>query len=174
MNNSCQMNIQNQLNNTNTNRRSKPNHFKQKSKQASRFKHLRKLAAGWLILQTVFLTTPTLAQRIKDNALSYSQFIQKLQDGEVSRVELDETTNKARVTLKGQNQDEPPKEVTLFAQNQDLIPKIRNTDVEFEITSSLDRSTTVGVIANLVIILLLLAGLVMIIRRSASASGTSF
>ena len=123
MNNSCQMNIQNQLNNNNTNRRSKPTHLKQKSKQASRFKHLRKLAASWLILQTVFLTTPTLAQRIKDNTLSYSQFIQKLQDGEVARVELDETTNKARVTLKGQNKDEPPKEVTLFAQNQDLIPK---------------------------------------------------
>ena len=173
MDQSCQMKIKNQSNNINTNFRLKAAKVKKKSKQVSKFQYLRRLAAGWMILQTIFLTTPALAQREKNN-LSYSQFIKKLEQGEVAKVELDETTNKARVTLKEQNQDEPPKEVILFAQNQDLIPKIRNTNVDFEITSSLDHSTTVGVIANLVIILLLLAGLVMIIRRSASASGQAF
>ena len=150
------------------------NKAKRKSKGKRVYQNLRRLAASWMILQTVFLTTPALAQRVKNNNLSYSQFIQKLKRGEIAKVELDETTNKAKVTLKEQNKNDPPKEVILFAQNQDLIPKIRNTNVEFEITSSLDHSTTVGVIANLIIILLLLAGLVMIIRRSASASGQAF
>ena len=150
------------------------NQTKGKSKGKRVYQNLRRLAASWMILQTVFLTTPALAQRVKDNNLSYSQFIQKLQRGEIAKVELDETTNKAKVTLKAQNKNDHPKEVILFAQNQDLIPKIRNTNVDFEITSSLDHSTTVGVIANLIIILLLLAGLVMIIRRSASASGQAF
>ena len=167
------MKSKNQLNHANANLKLKSTTAKQKNKHIKISQHLRRLAAGWMILQTVFLTTPALAQRQKAN-LSYSQFLQKLQRGEVAKVELDETTNKARVTLKDQNQDEPPKEVILFAQNQDLIPKIRNTEVEFEITSSLDHSTTVGVIANLIIILLLLAGLIMIIRRSASASGQAF
>ena len=173
MNKSCQMKIKNQSHNISTNFRLKAAKEKKKGKQGSKSQHLRRLAAGWMILQTVFLTTPVLAQKGKDS-LSYSQFINKLERGEVAKVELDETTNKARVTLKAQNKDEPPKEVILFAQNQDLIPKIRNTEVDFEITSSLDHSTTVGVIANLIIILLLLAGLVMIIRRSASASGQAF
>ena len=150
------------------------NKAKRKSKGKRVYQNLRRLAASWMILQTVFLTTPALAQRVKNNNLSYSQFIQKLKRGEIAKVELDETTNKAKVTLKEQNKNDPPKEVILFAQNQDLIPKIRNTNVEFEVTSSLDHSTTVGVIANLIIILLLLAGLVMIIRRSASASGQAF
>ena len=167
------MKIKNQSDNTSTNFRLKAAKVQHRKKQGSKSKYLRRLAAGWMILQTIFLTTPALAQRGKNN-LSYSQFIKKLEQGEVAKVELDETTNKARVTLKEQNQDELPKEVILFAQNQDLIPKIRNTDVDFEITSSLDHSTTVGVIANLIIILLLLAGLVMIIRRSASASGQAF
>ena len=167
------MKIKNQSDNISTNFRLKAAQGKHKKKQGSKSRHLHRLAAGWMILQTIFLTTPALAQRGKNN-LSYSQFIKKLEQGEVAKVELDETTNKARVTLKEQNQDELPKEVILFAQNQDLIPKIRNTDVDFEITSSLDHSTTVGVIANLIIILLLLAGLVMIIRRSASASGQAF
>ncbi|MDJ0688862.1 MAG: ATP-dependent zinc metalloprotease FtsH [Xenococcaceae cyanobacterium MO_188.B32] len=167
------MKIKNQSENISTNFRLKAAKVKKKSKQVSKFQYLRRLAAGWMILQTIFLTTPALAQREK-NSLSYSQFIKKLERGEVAKVELDETTNKARVTLKEQNQNEPPQEVILFAQNQDLIPKIRNTEVDFEITSSLDHSTTVGVIANLIIILLLLAGLVMIIRRSANASGQAF
>ena len=167
------MKIKNPSDNISPNLRSKAPKVRKKSKQVSKSQDLPRLAAGWMILSTIFLTTPALAQRGKNN-LSYSQFIQKLEQGEVARVELDETTNKARVTLKAQNQDETPKEVILFAQNQDLIPKIRNTEVDFEITSSLDHSTTVGVIANLIIILLLLAGLVMIIRRSASASGQAF
>ncbi|MDJ0632522.1 MAG: ATP-dependent zinc metalloprotease FtsH [Xenococcaceae cyanobacterium MO_188.B29] len=150
------------------------NKAKRKGKGKRVYQNLHRLAASLMILQTVFLTTPALAQRVRDNNLSYSQFIQKLKRGEIAKVELDETTNKAKVTLKEQNKNDPPKEVILFAQNQDLIPKIRNTNVEFEITSSLDHSTTVGVIANLIIILLLLAGLVMIIRRSASASGQAF
>ena len=167
------MKIKNQSENISTNFRLKAAKVKKKSKQVRKSQYLRRLAAGWMILQTIFLTTPALAQREK-NSLSYSQFIKKLERGEVAKVELDETTNKARVTLKEQNQNEPAKEVILFAQNQDLIPKIRNTEVDFEITSSLDHSTTVGVIANLIIILLLLAGLVMIIRRSANASGQAF
>ena len=46
--------------------------------------------------------------------------------------------------------------------------------MDFAVRSSIDRSTTVGVLLNLIIIFILLAGLIMIIRRSASASGQAF
>jgi cell division protease FtsH len=132
-----------------------------------------KLAAGWMILQTVLLTTPALGQEAK-NSLSYSQFLQKLEQGQVAKVQLDETTNRAKVTLKGQSQEEPAKTVVLFEQNQNLIPKIRAKNAELEIDNSADRTAAVGIILNLLIVLLLLSGLVMIIRRSASASGQAF
>ena len=130
-----------------------------------------RLVAGLAILQTLFLATPVLAQQKSKNELSYSKFLQELEDDRITKVELDETTNRARVTLKGQSKDEPPKEVVLFEQNQDLIPKIRAKEVDFSIKTSIDRSTTVGVLLNLLIFFILISGLIAIVRRSANASG---
>ena len=148
--------------------------YKLNNHQPTNNKHHRKigrLAAGLMILQTLFLAAPVLAQQKPKNDLSYSKFLQELEGDRITKVELDETTNRASVTLKGQSQDEPPKEVVLFDQNQDLIPKIRAKDVDFSIKTSIDRSTTVGVLLNLLIFFVLISGLIMIVRRSASASG---
>ena len=70
---------------------------KPKNKLAS----LGRLAAGWMILQTVLLATPVLAEK-EPSSLSYGEFLQKLEQGEVSKVELDETNKRAKVTLKQQ------------------------------------------------------------------------
>ncbi|MGL5795301.1 MAG: ATP-dependent metallopeptidase FtsH/Yme1/Tma family protein, partial [Waterburya sp.] len=134
-------------------------------------KNTSRLVAGWVIFQTFFMATPILAQQKTENNLSYSQFLEKLEQNQVAKVELDETTQRASVTLKGQPTDEPPKEVVLFDRNQDLIPKIRAQNVDFSINASIDRSTTVGVLLNLLIFFVLLSGLIMIVRRSANASG---
>ncbi len=164
MKKSCQTRGEIQLNTTVYQR---DNHKSNRKKS----KTLSRLAAGWMIVQTLFLATPVLAQQRSKNDLSYSQFLEKLENDEVTKVELDETTNRASVTLKGQSKEELPKEVVLFEQNQDLIPKIRAKEVDFRIETSLDRSTTVGVLLNLLIFFVLLSGLIMIVRRSASASG---
>ena len=129
-----------------------------------------RLATGWLILQTCFLATPVFAQEKSKSDLSYSKFLEKLAEDKVTKVEIDETTNKASVILKGQSED-ATKEVLLFERNQDLIPKIRAKNVDFSIKSSVDHSTTIGVLLNLLIIVVLLSGLIMILRRSANASG---
>ncbi|MEM7590665.1 MAG: ATP-dependent zinc metalloprotease FtsH [Cyanobacteria bacterium P01_A01_bin.83] len=130
-----------------------------------------RLAAGWMILQTCFLATPVLGQQKANNTLSYSEFLEKLDQEQVVKVEIDETTNKASVVLQGQSADDAAKEVVLFERNQDLIPKIRAKQVDFSIKSSVDHSTTVGILVNLLVILVLLSGLIMILRRSANASG---
>ncbi len=135
---------------------------------------LRKLAAGWCLIQAFLFTTPALAQQKPKNELSYSQFLSQLDQGKIARIELDETTNRAKVILKGQSENQSSKEVVLFERNQDLFPKIRAKNVDFAVKSSIDRSTTVSVLLNLIIVFILLAGLIMIIRRSASASGQAF
>lgn len=129
------------------------------------------LAAGWMILQTCFLATPVLAQQRSKNSLSYSKFLEKLESDQITKVEIDETTHKASVVLKDQSSDDDASEVLLFERNQDLIPKIRAKNIDFNIKSSIDHSTTVGVLLNLLIIMVLLSGLIMILRRSANASG---
>jgi cell division protease FtsH len=134
-------------------------------------KNTNRLVAGWMIFQTFFMATPILAQQKSENNLSYSQFLEKLEQNQVAKVELDETTHRASVTLKGQSPDAPPKDVVLFDRNQDLIPKIRAQNVDFSINASIDRSTTIGILLNLLIFFVLLSGLIMIVRRSANASG---
>ena len=142
-----------------------------KLKQKKKATSMGRLAAGWMILQTFFLATPVLSQQKSKDTLSYSQFLEKLESDQVAKVEIDKTTKLASVVLKGQSEDEPAKEVALFDQNQELIREIRAKDVDFSVTTSIDRSTTVGVLVNLLIILVLLSGLIMIVRRSANASG---
>ena len=126
-----------------------------------------------MVLQTFLLATPSSAQKA-DDRLSYSQFLQKLKNGEVELVELDKTVNKAQVTLKGQGEQTAPQEVVLFENNPQLSSLIVESGAQLEIKSSLDRSATVSVLFNLIIIFGLLGALILIIRRSAGASGQAF
>ena len=138
-----------------------------------KMKYLRSLASGWLILQTFFLATPTLAQK-SSNELSYSQFLEKLEQGDIESIQLDETAKKAKVILKGQEEAAEPKEVLLFEDNRRLTSLIRQSGAELEVSSSIDRSATASILLNLLIIFMLLGGLIMIIRRSAGSSGQAF
>ncbi|VEP16457.1 ATP-dependent zinc metalloprotease FtsH [Hyella patelloides LEGE 07179] len=146
---------------------------RQKAKKSQKMSHLRKLAAGWMILQTFLVATPTLAQKA-DNQMSYGQFLQKLEQGDVKEVELDETAQRARVTLKGEDEKAPQKEVVLFENNPRLSSRITKSGANLEVRSSLDRSATASILLNLIIIFMLLGALIMIIRRSAGASGQAF
>ena len=141
-------------------------------KKNQKMKYLRSLATGWMIVQTFLVATPVLAQKA-DNKLSYSQFLEKLEQGDVESVRLDETAQKAEVSLKGEEQAEP-KEVLLFEDNRRLTSIIRQSGAELEVSSSIDRSATASILLNLLIIFMLLGGLIMIIRRSAGSSGQAF
>jgi cell division protease FtsH len=150
-----------------------PRQNKQDKRKKNAPHYLRRLAAGWMIMQTFLVTTPALAQKAKDS-LSYSELLKKLEQNQVTKVELDRTTNVAKVFLVGQGENEPAKLVKLFAENPELNRKINAQKVEFEVTNSADHTAAVGIIINLLIVFLLLAGLIMIIRRSANASGQAF
>ncbi len=143
------------------------------AKPQNKLGSLGRLAAGWMILQTVLLTTPVLAQK-DPSSLSYGEFLQKLEQGEVSKVELDETNNRATVTLKQQPEAKASKNVLIFERNPGLASKITKSGAELQVKTSIDRSATASILINLLVIFMLLAGLIMIIRRSANASGQAF
>ncbi len=149
-------------------KKNQPGSERPSKKTASRY--LWQLATGWMIFQTLLVVPPALGKG-EDNTLTYSQLLKEIEAGQVAKVELDPATRTAKVTLKNQGKKEPAKEVSLFAQNSELISKIRAKNVEFEIQPSADRSAAVGLAANLLLLLLLLAGLALILRRSANASG---
>ena len=141
-----------------------------KVKKSRKMSYLSKLAASWMIIQTFFLATPGLAQK-DEPQFSYGDFLKKLENNEIELVELDETAKKAKVTIKGAKQ---PEEVTLFDDNRGLISRIRQSDAQLEVKSSLDRSATASILFNLLIFIVLLGALIAIIRRSAGASGQAF
>jgi len=127
-----------------------------------------RLAASLLIFQGVMLGTPAQGQQTEQKTLSYGQLLQKVEAGEVTKVQIDPSTRTAKVNLK----DQKEKEVILLDQNAELIEKIRdNRNIELNVDPTTDNSAALGLVANLLLLLLLLAGLMMILRRSSNSSG---
>ncbi|MGC1245563.1 MAG: ATP-dependent zinc metalloprotease FtsH [Spirulinaceae cyanobacterium] len=157
-----------------------------------------RFATSLLLFSTMLLGNPAHAQKEEEsNEISYSELLEQIDKGKVEKIQIDETTETAKVFLAGQDADTPPKEVKLFHQNPELIEKIngsgepKNTDidgeailpkpetptpqnpqkVELEVTQSTDHSEAFGIAVNILILVILLGGLIAILRRSAASSG---
>jgi cell division protease FtsH len=124
---------------------------------------------GWMLLQSILMSAPAMAQARE--SLSYTGLLKKIDAGEVERVEIDETQHVARVRLQGKKQNEPDIEVQLLERNPELIDRLRKNKVTFESKPTADNSILVGLIANLLLFMLLIAGLLLILRRSSNSPG---
>lgn len=147
-------------------------------KASRKFRHF---AVSWLIFTSVIFGSPVLAQQ-EQNLLSYSDLLLKIEQGDVKKIAIDETTSLAKVTLIDDQEENQPKEVRLLNQNPELIGKIQRINTQAEATGdqkiielvfqrSADHSAALGIAANLFLLVVLLAGLIMILRRSAASSG---
>jgi cell division protease FtsH len=130
-----------------------------------------RLAASLLLMQGVVLGTPAQAQQTQQKSLSYGQLLQKVDAGEVTKVQIDPATRIAKVNLKNQKDTESPREVVLLEQYPELTEKLRNNNVEFDVEPSTDNTAAVSLVANLFLILVVLVVLTMILRRSSNSSG---
>jgi cell division protease FtsH len=128
------------------------------------------LAASLIMLPTMFGGNPVLAQKPERESLSYGELIQKVNQDQVKRVELDETEQVAKVYLKSQKPDAPPIAVRLLEQNNELINKLKEKNVDFGEVSSANSRAAVGLLINLMWILPLVALMLLFLRRSTNAS----
>ncbi|MBR8830839.1 MAG: ATP-dependent zinc metalloprotease FtsH 1 [Chroococcopsis gigantea SAG 12.99] len=133
-------------------------------------KGLRKVLTSLIILQTVFTVTPAWSKG-DSNTLTYGEFLQKIDLGQVKKVDIDPTQQVATVTLKDQGDQSPAKQVRLLEQNPELIDRLRTKNVDFQIKQTADNTTLINVLTNLFVVILLLGLVVMILKRSANASG---
>ncbi len=127
------------------------------------------LASG-ILTQGVLLTTPAIAQT-EAAALSYSELLRKIDAGEVQRVAVDPAQSVARVKLLQSDQEYT---VPLFDRHPELFERIREQNreaetIELDVQPTSDPSAAFGMAANLLLILLLIGGLMMIVKRSAQA-----
>lgn len=128
------------------------------------------LVASLLMLPGIFMGTPAWGQKAEGESLTYGQLINKSKQGEVKKVELDETEQIAKVYLKEQAPDAPPIRVRLLTQNTELINVLIEKQVDFAQVSSANSRLAVGLLINLMWILPLVALMLLLLRRSASAS----
>ncbi|MGA7938033.1 MAG: ATP-dependent metallopeptidase FtsH/Yme1/Tma family protein, partial [Kovacikia sp.] len=127
------------------------------------------IAAIWVIAQGFTLTLPAMA--VKPNEMSYSELLQKVNEGQISKVEIDPTQRTARVTLDNQKKGDPPKEVFLFEKYPELTKELQRNKVDYSVQPTADNSAVMGLLANLLLFFLLIGGLLLIIRRSSNAPG---
>jgi cell division protease FtsH len=128
------------------------------------------LAASVLMLPGILVGTPALAQRNERPTLSYGELINKSKQGEVKKVEIDDTEQIARVYLKGQDPDAPPIQVRLLNQNAELINILKQQNVDFGQVSSANSRVALGLLINLMWIVPLVALMLLFLRRSTNAS----
>ncbi|KAM3097518.1 ATP-dependent zinc metalloprotease FtsH [Phormidesmis sp. 146-35] len=123
---------------------------------------------GFIVAQSI-IGNPAIAQNRE--SLTYSQLLQKIDAGEVTKVELDEAQRVARVQLDKQKKNEPMIEVPLLDRNPELIERLKANKVSFDSQPTADNSVVMGLVANLLLFVLLIAGLLLILRRSTNAPG---
>ncbi|BAZ41237.1 cell division protein FtsH [Calothrix sp. NIES-4101] len=148
----------------------KQNNLLIKKKPSKRLALTGMLAASLIMLPGMLGVSPATAQQKNDRELSYSELIKKAQNGEIKKVELDETEEIARVFLKNQKPDAQPLQVRLLNQNSELIGKLRQSKVDIEPVSSANSRAAFGLLINLMWILPLVALMLLFLRRSSNAS----
>ncbi|MGM3308419.1 ATP-dependent zinc metalloprotease FtsH [Anabaena sp. WFMT] len=128
------------------------------------------LAATMIMMPGILGINPVLAQKAERNSLTYGELLQKTEQGQVRKVELDETEQIARVYLADQKPDAPPIPVRLLDQNSELINRLKEKNVDFGEVSSANSRAAVGLLINLMWILPLVALMLLFLRRSSNAS----
>jgi cell division protease FtsH len=140
------------------------------AKNQGRRKALQSAIAGWMLLQTVLTITPAWGQKVP-NTLNYGELLEKIDKGQVKRVEIDPSSQQAKVTLVGQAENAPPLKVALLDNNPELISRLDRKGVEYGILRTTDHSTLINILTNLFVVVLLLSLVIFLMRRSANASG---
>ena len=126
-----------------------------------------KLITSGLFLQLLLMASPSWGQEEKEE-YSYSQLLNDINAGKVTLVEIDPRLQKAKVTLKNQ---EEPQDVPLLKQNPELINELKANDVNFDYNPSPDNSAMIRLMLQIPILLLILVIVIAIVRRSANMSG---
>jgi cell division protease FtsH len=128
------------------------------------------LAASLIMLPGMVGGSAAIAQQKNDRELTYGKLIEKARNGEIQKVEIDETEQTAKVTFKNQKPDVQSQQVRLLNQNSELIRELRQNKVELEQVSSANSRAAVGLLINLMWILPLVALMLLFLRRSSNAS----
>ena len=114
----------------------------------------------------------TRSQEEKDE-LTYGELLQKIENGEVREVEINQITGIARVTLKTDGPDDKPQTVKIFSNNinLDLQETLQENNVAWEAASTADNSALTSFLTTAFVGVLVILFMLMLLRRSAGSGG---
>ena len=131
------------------------------------------ITALWIMLQGTLAAPATLAQQSpnQDDPLTYSELLEKIEQGQVDAIRIDPEQSIAEVHLKGTDL-KTLERVQLFTDdNPELIATAREHNVDLDLQPSADRSAVTWLLTNALLAFLLITVLVMFLRRSSNSSG---
>ena len=131
------------------------------------------VTASWLMLQ-MLTAVPAIAQTEPEDEFSYGDFLESVETGQVEQVSIDPEQDIATVVLKGDDEDTDPRQVLLFTGDeyeQDLIQRLRQAGVAVEVAPAGNGRAIAWVATNTLLILVLVFGVLLILRRSAGSAG---
>jgi cell division protease FtsH len=135
---------------------------------------LRALAASWAIAQVCLAGDPALGQtRSSEKELSYGEFIENIEEGDVKSVELDPALQVARVRLNDSKESDAPYKVLLFEDDPTLIELLRKNNVDVSSNPTPDNSAAVAMLGHIIVIGILIGGLMLIVKRSAQSGNNA-
>lgn len=113
------------------------------------------------------------SEESEEDALAYGELLEKIDNGEVREVELDQINGIARVQLKSAAEDAEPVEVRVFRndRNLDLQDRLNANDVVWEVTRNADNSAITSLLTTGVVAMLVVFAMLLLLRRSASSGG---
>jgi len=133
------------------------------------------MAPGILLGTPAIMANPAHANaNTTGKNLSYSDFWQKIVDGQVKEIDAYPVERIARVRLASQNATEPMFTVNLLDYNPELLDLIREKKVDFEIKKTPDNSAAVGVLLNLLVVFIVIGLLMMIFKRTSQSQGNAW
>ncbi|MEL6901500.1 MAG: ATP-dependent zinc metalloprotease FtsH [Cyanobacteria bacterium J06606_4] len=118
--------------------------------------------------------TPEAAETAEDDEkLVYSELLEKIDNGEVREVELDQINGIARVQLKSDKEGDKPREVKVFAndRNLDLQERLVANNVTWEVSRNADNSAITSLVTTGIVAMLVVFAMLMLLRRSANSGG---
>ncbi|MBD2654186.1 MULTISPECIES: ATP-dependent zinc metalloprotease FtsH1 [Synechocystis] len=113
------------------------------------------------------------SSRSAEPKMNYGQLIDAIKANQVAKVEVDTNRRQAIVTLKDAPPGSKPQTVQLLDNNPELLNLLRSRSetIDLDINRTPDNSALYGLLTNLLVVAILIGLVVMVVRRSANASG---
>ncbi|MEM6451544.1 MAG: ATP-dependent zinc metalloprotease FtsH [Cyanobacteria bacterium P01_D01_bin.105] len=108
-----------------------------------------------------------------EEEFTYSWLLERIENGEVREVTLDQVNGIASVALKADGEDTEPRDVKVFANDKNLALQetLQANNIDWKVEQAADNSALISFATTAFIGMLVIFAMLMLLRRSAASGG---